>query len=127
MNGYVGYRGGDFRGVPDSRYMIFRKTSEVKNIATSDLIVFADMNPLSICRPIFGTYMDREVMLHYPASHHTRSGIFSFADGHLETHRWLDSRVFNPPNQNFHAHNSPVPGSKDLKWLQARTTVLIRR
>jgi prepilin-type N-terminal cleavage/methylation domain-containing protein/prepilin-type processing-associated H-X9-DG protein len=128
MNGYVGFRGGDFRGVPDSRYTIYRKTSDVRNIPTSDLIVFVDVNPLSICRPLFGTYMDRFTMLHYPAAHHNRSGIFSFADGHIETHRWLDPQVYNPPRtQNFHEHNTSIGTSKDLRWLQARTTVPLRR
>jgi prepilin-type N-terminal cleavage/methylation domain-containing protein len=125
MNSYVGFRGGEFRGTPDSsRFTVFRKTSDIKSMASSDLIVFVDVNPMSICRPLFGTYMDREVMLHYPAAHHNRSGVFSFADGHLETHRWLDRQVFDPPKgQNFHGHNTAVPNSKDLKWLQARTTV----
>lgn len=129
MNGYVGYRGGDFRGVPDTaRYVVFRKTSDIRNIASSDLMVFVDVNPMSICRPVFGTYMDQNTMLHYPAAHHSRSGIFSFADGHLESHRWLDRNVYDPPRgQNFHQHNTGIPPSKDLRWLQARTTVPLRR
>jgi hypothetical protein len=126
MNAYVGYRGGQFKGVPDPRYSNFLKTSDINTISTSDLMVFADVNPKSICRPLFGTYMDREVMLHFPASHHTGSGVFTFADGHIETHRWLDPRVINPRNSDFHGHNDPVPGSGDLKWLQARTTALRR-
>src|SRR5947208_12813722 len=27
---------------------------------------------------------------------HGRSGILSFADGHVEKHRWLDSRTYRP-------------------------------
>jgi prepilin-type N-terminal cleavage/methylation domain-containing protein len=125
MNAYVGFRGGQFRGVPDTvRYKVFRKTSDVTGISTSDLLVLLDVNPKSICRPLFGIYMDRDAMLHYPASHHNRSGTMTYADGHIESHRWLDDRVANPKTTDFHAHNDSVPKSVDLKWLQARATVL---
>lgn len=125
MNAYVGFRGGSFRGVPDtSRYQVFRRTSDVTRIASSDLLVFACLNPNSICRPMFCTFMDREVMFHYPSSHHNGSGVFSFADGHIESHHWRDPRILNPPRSvNWHRHDQPVPGSIDLKWLQLRTTV----
>jgi prepilin-type processing-associated H-X9-DG protein len=81
------------------------------------------MNPLSICRPLFGVYMDREVMLHYPAAHHNNGGAFSFADGRVESHRWRDPRVIKPPAQDFHAHSQPLPNSPDLQWLQAHATI----
>jgi prepilin-type processing-associated H-X9-DG protein len=124
MNGYVGFQGPDFRGIPNARYQIFTRTSDTVKMSSSDLIVFADMNPESICRPMFGVLMDTDVIFHFPASHHNRSGIFSYADGHVASHRWIDNRMVNPGKIDFHAHNYSAPNSKDLKWLQARTTVL---
>jgi prepilin-type N-terminal cleavage/methylation domain-containing protein/prepilin-type processing-associated H-X9-DG protein len=124
MNAYVGHRGGAFKGVPDSRYTIFRKGADIKTMASSSLMVFVDVNPESICRPLFAVYMDQEQMCHYPASHHNGSGNISFADGHIETHRWLDPRVARPrKGLIWHNHNEPVPGSVDLRWLRARATV----
>ena len=124
MNAYVGFVGTDyFHGAPDDRWKIFRKSSAVNPISPSDLIVFADVNPLSICRPLFGTIMVSDTICHFPASHHNGAGVFTFADGHVESHRWLDPRVGNPnKNLDFHGHNTSVPNSKDLRGMQARTS-----
>jgi prepilin-type N-terminal cleavage/methylation domain-containing protein len=129
MNAYVGFRGGDFLGIPtqspNSRYKIFRKTTEVTPISPTDLMVMVDMNPLSICRPLFGVKMDSDVIFQYPASHHNRSGVFSFADGHLESHRWRDDRMVTPPKGiDYHAHSQSALKCVDLKWLQAHASVL---
>jgi prepilin-type N-terminal cleavage/methylation domain-containing protein/prepilin-type processing-associated H-X9-DG protein len=125
MNAYVGLTSGTqpFRGLPHAGYKVFKKTTDVTGIATSDLIVFADVNPESICRPMFGTYMNEDTFLHFPASHHLRGGIFSFADGHVESHRWMDNRTLGQRVADFHRHNEASPNNRDLKWLQARTTV----
>lgn len=129
MNAYVGLRvgGRPFRNLPDDRYAVFMKTGDIAGISSSDLMVFADINPESICRPLFGTYMDEETFLHYPAAHHMKGGVFSFADGHVESHRWLDRRTVNPGRIDFHRHNESSPGNRDLRWIQARTTILRRR
>ena len=60
-----------------------------------------------------------------PASYHNGACGFSFADGHSEIHKWLDSRTklpvkmqdkwWCPPGQNY-----PVPQSKDYFWVNDR-------
>ena len=58
-------------------------------------------------------------LIDYPAAYHNGSGSFSFADGHVEGHRWRDARTnpvlqpgqLMPLNQNF-------PGNVDVLWLQ---------
>jgi len=124
MNAYVGFVGTNyFHGAPDDRWKFFKKSAAVNPISPSDLMVLADVNPLSICRPLFGTIMGSDTICHFPASHHNGAGVFTFADGHVETHRWLDTRVSNPnKNIDFHAHNTAVPNSKDLRWMQTRTS-----
>jgi prepilin-type N-terminal cleavage/methylation domain-containing protein len=129
MNGYVGFEGGAFLGIPtdppNSKYTVFKKTTDVRKMSPSDLMVIVDMNPQSICRPMFGVKMESDVIFQYPASHHNRSGVLSFADGHLESHRWRDDRMVYPPKGiDFHAHNQGAPKCVDLKWLQARASVL---
>ena len=129
MNGYVGFEGSGFLGIPlsppNSKYMIFRKTSDVRKMSASDLMVIVDVNPLSICRPMFGVQMEGDVVFQYPASQHNRSGVISFADGHIESHRWRDDRIVNPPkNIDFHKHDQSVSKCIDLKWLQAHASVL---
>ncbi|MFO1476312.1 MAG: prepilin-type N-terminal cleavage/methylation domain-containing protein [Verrucomicrobiota bacterium] len=55
-----------------------------------------------------------------PGSYHHKSGGFSFADGHAETHHWLDSRTM--PALKYQAKLSlgvyPVPRNEDVAWLQ---------
>ena len=60
---------------------------------------------------------------HYPATHHNRSGIVSFADGHAEAHRWLDPRTFVtvPLGQKL-GHDRASPNNTDLEWIREHAT-----
>jgi prepilin-type N-terminal cleavage/methylation domain-containing protein len=123
MNAYVGFVGNAFQYVPASNtYLVFRKTTAVTKISPSDLLVFQEVHPDSICRPCFGTMMDRSSFLHIPASYHNRSAVNGFADGHTESHKWVDKRTISPGKIDFHAHDLPSPGNHDLLWLQAHST-----
>ena len=61
-------------------------------------------------------------MVDYPASYHNGSGEFSFADGHVEGHRWLEATTLVPLGQAHVAHTSPT--DQDAKWLQDHCTCL---
>jgi prepilin-type N-terminal cleavage/methylation domain-containing protein/prepilin-type processing-associated H-X9-DG protein len=124
MNCYVGYNGVLFNGVPCFGYTVFNKAADVKRMSPSDLMLIIDTNPNSICRPMFGVMMPIDVMFHYPAANHNRAAAISFVDGHVETHRWLDDRVFNPPASiDYHMHSESMPKCKDLGWLQKHATI----
>ncbi len=58
-----------------------------------------------------------------PASYHNGAAGLSFADGHAETKRWLDSRTMPPlhPDQPL-VHPFPSPNNRDVAWLQDRAT-----
>jgi prepilin-type N-terminal cleavage/methylation domain-containing protein/prepilin-type processing-associated H-X9-DG protein len=62
-------------------------------------------------------------LVDYPASYHNGSGEFSFADGHVEGHRWLEPTTLVPLGQ---AHNVTHTSStdRDVKWLQDHCTYL---
>jgi len=60
-------------------------------------------------------------IVNYPASYHNRAGGFSFADGHSESKRWLDSRTTPPLNKNLQL-NFSSPNNKDVIWLQEHFT-----
>jgi prepilin-type processing-associated H-X9-DG protein len=54
----------------------------------------------------------------YPASYHDNAGVFSFADGHAEIHKWLDPRtmpVLHPGQLLSSVVN--LPGDLDVFWL----------
>jgi len=57
-------------------------------------------------------------LVDYPASYHGNSCGFSFADGHSEVHKWLDSRTTPvlQPGQDL-TLNVNLPGDKDVLWI----------
>jgi prepilin-type N-terminal cleavage/methylation domain-containing protein/prepilin-type processing-associated H-X9-DG protein len=126
LNTYVGYV-----GTWDPRlsqlFQIFRKHSEMNRTAMpAGIFLFADVNPDSICWPYFGMYMNRDSFFNFPNSYHNRGGVVSFADGHVEYRRWKDQRTIEATSLDFHRHDDPSPGNKDLVWLRDRTTVPLR-
>ena len=126
MNAYVGWVGDPWSGMPDAKkYRIMRKTPDAKNAST--VFIFGEINPNSICRPMFGINMDTQTIYHYPGNYHGLRSNFSFVDGHAETHRWKDSRFNNPspPPANWHDHTGNSAGSSgltDLAWLKEHAT-----
>ena len=59
--------------------------------------------------------------------HHRACG-FSFADGHSEMKRWLNSRTMPALVQGGEINDGlPSPRNQDILWLQERSTRKIKR
>jgi prepilin-type processing-associated H-X9-DG protein len=58
-----------------------------------------------------------------PASRHHRGSHFTFADGHIEKHRWQDSRTAQPIKRQ-RIFGLAQPNNKDVKWVFDHATVL---
>jgi prepilin-type processing-associated H-X9-DG protein len=56
----------------------------------------------------------------YPASYHNFSANLSFADGHVEMHRWTDRNMLIYPKGGNAADGA------DLAWLSSRGTVFVK-
>jgi len=114
------------RGALDPRlssaFMIFNKESEIVT-RPSGFFTFMDVNPDSICWPFFGVYMDRDVFFNFPNSSHSRGGVASFADGHVEYHKWRDQRTITAYSANYHNHSDSSPGNTDLAWIRDRASI----
>ena len=126
MNTYVGWADAQYRGLPFNDYRVFKKAADITSPSPSSLLVFQDINPKSICRPFFGVYVDpdtRTRFYHFPASHHNSSGVGAYGDGHVDAHKWTDQRTIHPrATTDFHAHDEPSPGNRDIVWIKERTT-----
>lgn len=122
LNTHVGWYGQLFRSSPDYRYNIFHKNAQITGISASTLFTFIDTDPRSICRPGFGVYMETAEVCNYPGAFHNQASNVAFADGHIETKRWTDTRTYKPESRNFHDHNDNLPGNKDFLWLQERAS-----
>ncbi len=126
MNGYVGSSSGNV--VPpvtiDNKYRVYLRSAEIGADLPANRFVFMDVNPASICTPAFGVDMNQDDFIHYPSGLHSELGVIGFADGHIESHRWLDPRTWkNLPRGSQHIpHNDPSPKNRDLQWIRDRTT-----
>jgi prepilin-type N-terminal cleavage/methylation domain-containing protein len=127
MNAYVGWNSAPWHDMPnEQRYEIFRKTAQARG--SSGIFLFGEINPDSLCRPMFGMNMDSQMIYHYPGNYHGQLSTFVFLDTHTENRRWRDA-VFNnptPPPGDWHNHtgNAAKPSSSfDLAWLKEKTTV----
>jgi prepilin-type processing-associated H-X9-DG protein len=110
-------------------WQTYAKLSAMVRPGPSGLFVIADENPTSINDPTFlmamGTIADvngnatSTQFIDTPGSYHNGAGTFAFADGRVETHRWIGSRI------KLGGNNYPSGDSlNDLRWLQQRTTAV---
>jgi prepilin-type N-terminal cleavage/methylation domain-containing protein len=108
------------------RYRVFRKATDIASPANT--FAFMDLTPQNLCTPAFIVLLPGSAnnqFFHYPATHHNRGGLVSFADGHAEAHRWRDPRTIRTaPNGTKIGHNMPSPGNADLAWIHEHTAVL---
>ncbi|MCI0533736.1 MAG: DUF1559 domain-containing protein [Verrucomicrobiales bacterium] len=132
MNTFVGWTGPAYHTEPNTRYRMFKKTTDVTR--SSDFFLFGEIHPFSICRPQFGVHMEGNNIYHVPGNYHGAPSNFSFTDGHAESHRWKNSKFNNPgmPEADgfWHSHESPLPRVtaaqilSDVTWLRQHTTEL---
>jgi len=123
---------GPWLGGGDKSYQIFTKLQQIRNPA--DIFVILDersdtINDSSLTIDMSNTgnsdgagASDPYWIIDYPAGYHNGSGRFSFADGHVEGHRWLESTFFVPSGQAHGKHTSAT--DRDVQWLQEHCTYL---
>jgi prepilin-type N-terminal cleavage/methylation domain-containing protein len=109
----------------NARYKLYAKSSQVTADSPDSRFVFADVNPASICTPAFGVDMTQATWIHYPSDQHRLRGVWIFADGHVELHRWLDSRTMvHLGSGSYIQHFINAGGNPDLAWICSKTTSL---
>jgi prepilin-type N-terminal cleavage/methylation domain-containing protein/prepilin-type processing-associated H-X9-DG protein len=122
LNAYAGWVGPwDTRLAPN--FKIFKKHSDVVAPMPAGLFLFSDVNSNSICWPYFGVQMVQDSFFNFPGSTHNYGGVISFADGHVERHRWRDQRTITAFSQAYHQHQDASPHNVDIAWLRQRATV----
>ena len=121
MNSLVGWTIQDWPGA-----QVVRKTTDFVTLPPSDTYVLADTSAESIRSGLFGldnsftdALLNPKLLIWQtvPGTYHLRAGTFSFADGHVELHRWHDPRTL--PTL---AYDTPSPNNGDLLWLLRHTS-----
>jgi prepilin-type N-terminal cleavage/methylation domain-containing protein/prepilin-type processing-associated H-X9-DG protein len=115
------------------RRLAVKTTTDFRNPGPALCFVFLDEREDSIMDSHFclhpDGFLDNKPALYrlvgYPGSYHNGVGNISFADGHVEAHKWLDPRTQPPlvPNHNIvgSVEGVPCPGNPDVQWIQERT------
>jgi prepilin-type N-terminal cleavage/methylation domain-containing protein len=114
-------------------WKIFNKQSDINNPAPVNAWLFIDEHPDSINDGSFrvnmqgvapdgtgGTYVWND----YPANNHGGIGVLAFADGHVQTHKWLDSALVPNPVRYSKIVALGAQNNADLIWLRLATTSL---
>ena len=108
-----------------SNYVTYKRLSDIHNPST--VWVFIDEREDSINDGYFAVEMAaRYALIDYPASYHNGSATLSFADGHIEPHRWVEASTTPPLRRGYHLPGGPKSTSaadRDMRWLIERTTV----
>jgi len=106
----------------------FGKTSDTVDPGSANVFVFVDEHEDSIFGGAFSVPMDGVFFrwpnlpwISLPASRHGGAGTFSFADGHVETKKWLDSRTRLPVKRLLWWYlDGPSQQNQDVLWVQER-------
>src|SRR5438128_7506278 len=123
MIGDVGTFGSAGKNTNNPTYRQFYKTAQVPD--PSRIFVFIEEHPDSIYDGYFLNKPDRLEWLHLPASYHDGAANLTFADGHVETHKWLYHSTKPPARADVIQLPLPVPAGEqgDFDWLMWHTSV----
>ncbi len=105
-------------------YRAYFKSAALAADSPAERFVFMDVNPGNICTPGFGVDMNLRAIIHYPSTLHNGLGVVSFADNHVESHKWRDPKTRRdlPDASGYIGHSDPVGTNQDILWIAARTT-----
>ena len=119
MNSLVG-NPGELTNRYNPTYVQFYKRHEILN--PSGIFVFLDEQADTLNDGFFLNILDSYIWGNLPGPYHNDSGNFSFADGHVESHRWLAASTIHPVQGK---RIDPIPASPptDFDWLKTRTSV----
>jgi prepilin-type N-terminal cleavage/methylation domain-containing protein len=102
-------------------YRQFFKSSDLVNPAHT--FVFLDEHPDTINDGFFMNRLETYSWGNLPATYHNGATCFSFADGHLEVHRWVVPSTTRPAQQGGVGGALVASPPTDFEWLKERTSV----
>jgi len=118
MNALVG-NPGELTNRFNPLYVQFYKTAELRYPA--GIFVFLEEHADTINDGFFMNVLEDNAWGNLPASYHNGAANFAFADGHIESRRWLVPSTIRPV-QKTRLGILPANPATDFQWLKARTS-----
>ena len=103
----------------DSPYRTFGKATSFTLVGHARIWLTMDEDAFSLNDGNFVMGLNTAEWIDFPGTFHDMAASVSFHDGHVELHRWLDSRT---RVVNGNVARRTVPGSVDWQWLAERTS-----
>jgi prepilin-type N-terminal cleavage/methylation domain-containing protein/prepilin-type processing-associated H-X9-DG protein len=126
MNAMIGDAGGFSQGgynVNNPDYIQFFKITSIPR--PSDIFVFLDEHPDSIDDGYFLNKLEYPKWIDLPASYHDGAAMFSFSDGHVESHKWR--RLSTKPASVAFGAKLPIKlqsnDLQDFEWIISAMSV----
>jgi len=119
MNAMVG-NPGELTNRFNPLYLQFFKLAEV--VSPSGIFVFLDEQADTLNDGFFVNRLEDYAWGNVPGSYHNGGCNFSFADGHVEAHRWLVPQTIVPV-KGGRISKFPAQPHTDFDWLKARSSV----
>jgi prepilin-type processing-associated H-X9-DG protein len=100
-----------------SGYEVFRKVTDIRSPSMTWIML--DENNFSINDAAFVVGMQNNNWVDIPGTYHNGAGGITFSDGHAELHHYTDKNILHLTTAQ---NNIATSNSKDLLWLEARST-----
>jgi len=128
MSGFVG--GTIEQGIYGyTDYRVFTKDSDFTTPGPAKTFVFIEEHPDSINDEVLGMRMGPATSWpaaaswdDVPASSHNGAVVLSFADGHVEIHKWLDAITMVPVKKTAGCSASGLTSPNDNRWLSSHAS-----
>jgi prepilin-type N-terminal cleavage/methylation domain-containing protein/prepilin-type processing-associated H-X9-DG protein len=102
-------------GNPSNR-PAYTKVTQINNPPPSKAFVFIDESHFTIDDGYFAVQVSNDTWQNYPGARHNNSAALSFADGHSEVWRWIESTT--PQLNNPNGFTATFRGNRDLQRLR---------
>jgi prepilin-type N-terminal cleavage/methylation domain-containing protein/prepilin-type processing-associated H-X9-DG protein len=109
-------------------YRTYKVESDMVAPSPSGLFIFIDEHPDQINDGGFAVVMQTNAasktgyMIDYPANYHNGSSALSFADGHVEMHRWVNKDTLAPITYSDNHPKKIDTMPVDAYWLSSRAS-----
>ena len=110
----------------NSPYATYGKMTAIRSPGPSMLWVLLDENAQGLNDAAFAVCMATPGWLDWPGSYHNGGCGFAFADGHSETHRWVDGSTLIFGQGAMGTGSADPADWPDWQWLTARTSALVQ-